>query len=261
MTTLTLVVHVLDHCKQGVCFPEQESVWPLEELGKVLNLSGLVGTLSRVRLTHEQLIQTLLDHLNVQTPAVYALYTNDRQLIMDSSTVQVRRNLVYVGPYAKLQPFPPTHQCHDIWQRFAQYAQPAQKQHAIVATGEEERRLLHQQQGRILELERELAQLKVQCKDSELGRLKSAMQESTHVIKALEAQLREAQSQQAGLREKNFEMTRQTQVSEARAMWLHEQLNLVRTRLSITAQDPVAWESALQDLVALKQQLRACQQT
>lgn len=256
MTTLTLVVNVLDQCKQGVCFPEAQSVWPREELIKVLNLSGIVGPLPS-RYTYEHIIQIFLDHLNVQTPKVYALHT-ERELILDSSTVQVRHNLVHLGPYARLQAIEPSSlsDCRHLWQVFYQHVRADSSRDLQYPRDSPE---VLAKQMRIVELEKEVTKLKKQAQESETGRIKTEFQEAQQVMKALEAQIREERQRVVQLRDKNLALARESQVLEARAMELREQLQRVRTKLSLPSQTPEALDAALDELTTLKQQLQDCQ--
>lgn len=250
MSSLTLIVHVLDQCKQGVCFPEAENVWPRDDLIQILNLSGIMGPLPD-HYTHEKLLQIFLDHLNVQTPKVYALCT-EQALILDSSTIQVRHNLLQVGPYAQLQPLE-SRDCRHLWRVFWQHVNVRRDLRAP------ESRDVMEKQMQILGLEKEVAKLKKQMKDSETGRLRVEFDEAGQVIKALEAKLREERQQIALLKEKNLTMAREAQTAEARALDLREQLQQVRNKLSVRTLSPEDLERALDDVAALKQQLVACE--
>lgn len=42
---LHLIVNVLDQCKEGVCFPEDESLWSQAELVRIVSLSGIAGNM------------------------------------------------------------------------------------------------------------------------------------------------------------------------------------------------------------------------
>lgn len=57
---LHLVVNVLDQCKEGVCFPEDESLWSQAELVRIVSLSGIAGTMlpSNYGYAHEDLHRT-----------------------------------------------------------------------------------------------------------------------------------------------------------------------------------------------------------
>lgn len=250
MSSLTLIVHVLDQCKQGVCFPEAENVWPRDDLIQILNLSGIMGPLP-ASYNHEKLLQIFLDHLNVQTPKVYALRT-ETALVLDSSTLQVRQNLLYIGPYAQLQPIE-SHDCRHLWNVFWQHVNV---RHDLRTP---EPRAVLEKQMQILSLEKEVAKLKKQMKDSENGRLRAEFDEASQVIKALEAKIREERQQVTVLKEKNLTMAREAQVAEARTLDLREQLQRVRNKLSVRTLSPEDLERALDEVAALKQELVACQ--
>lgn len=251
-TALTLVVKVLDQCKQGRCFPQAENVWPHDELVKVLHLSGLRGPWPTVG-GHERLVQMLLDHLNVQIPPVYALCT-DQALVLDSTTVHVRQSTLQIGPYAKLHPLPtPLPSCEQIWQLFVQ-----RHHHAATTTDQlAPSPAVLEKQMQILALEKEVARLKTQLQGSEVGQLRLAVDEGHRVIKALEAKLQAERRQLLTLREKNLTLAREAQMTEARTLELRDQLQHVRNRLGVRTLSPEGLERALEEVARLKQQLGA----
>ena len=249
MTTLILVVSLLDQCKQGVCFPESVSVWPRDQLIKVLNLSGIA--LLPPHYGYEKIIQIFLDHLNAQSPKVYALCT-EKDIVLDSTDVKIKNNLLYVGPFAKLQPIA-TEDCRQIWSIFLKYV------HVQRDVRPPESRAVLEKQMRINELEREIDKLKKQMKQSESGRIKVEFDEANKVIRSLESQLREERKNMTQLKEKNLALAREDQVLQARIMELNTQLQAVRTKLSIKSTSPEALEAVLSEIESIKKQLAECQ--
>ncbi len=246
MTTLILIVNVLDQCKQGQCFPEMESQWPREELLKVLSLSGIDATMLPSHYTYNDIIQLFLDHLNVQRPQVYALCT-ETDLILDSQTVEVRNNLVHFGPYSKIQKLA-SNDCRHAWTVFSQHTfirRPFVMPEPAAVT---------EKQMRILELEKEVNRLKKQAKESESGRMKAQFDEAENLLKTYRAQLKEERRKEMTVREQNMQLVRQAQVLEAQKQELTLQLKEARDKLG-----KGATTETLQEIATLKQRLADCE--
>lgn len=255
MSALVLIVHVLDYCQQGICLPEAESAWPRAELNKVLNLSGIMGPLTTY--SYPQLIQLLVNHLNVQSPLVYALYTAERGLLLDSNGVVVRDQLWYEGlstRWLRVESSAAATDCRQLWQRFAQHQQrpPA----ATTAHGGSSRAEL-EQQLRIQALERDIAKLQKQLQDSQGVRLEKEFQEAHQVIRALQEQLQQARQQTSALSEQNAALLREQQVQQARVLSTQTQLQQLRAELAQRSRSPAEVEELVREIQICQEKLRA----
>jgi uncharacterized protein YnzC (UPF0291/DUF896 family) len=245
---LTLVVNVLGSCKKGVCYPESETEWLRLDIVKVLNLSGIVGELPGEKYTYEAIVRMLIDHLNVQVPKVYALVM-DSSVILDSSTVTIRNQMVHVGPYAKIKQVDNL-ECDHLWSVF----------HAYVKTRQEyrppESREVMEKQARIIELQSQINQLTKHIKESNVGRLQSELDEQNTVLRALYRQLQEEKALRVEAHDKNLNLAMISQQSRLRQEYLEAKLQEIRKKLGkLTSSDEDLFET-IASLASVKQELQ-----
>ena len=249
MTTLTLVVNVLQQCKQGKIFPEHESEWPKTELIKVLALSGIVGHIPATY-DYNDFIQLFLDHLNNQRPLVYALKVDHHTLILDSKTVETRKDLLYVGPYAKtLDSYA---SCESAWQKFSEYSAASMPSPIVKREGDLEAEL-DRTRIKLLDLQQENSKLKTSLTNTEGTRLKAQFDEANQLLKSFKEQIDTSKKKQAASEEINMKLSREAQVLEAQRMQYKTILQKLRDKLGTN------WETSLDELMTVKRQLAECE--
>jgi hypothetical protein len=234
-------------CKIGQVFPEIESKWSFSELVKVLKLSGITGNLPK-EYTYNDIVNLLIDHLNMQSPAVYALSTADH-IILNSQTVQIVRDSLNIGPYAVLQKLQ-RNECQHIWQVFFQHFHTEPKRFAIAQITPEE---MEKKQLKIVELQSKIEKLEKKFASSHVGQLTKQMEEANRVLKSYKTRLNNETQKETDNQLKVIELNRKNQQLEAQIYEYKIQLEKIRGSLGQN------WETTLDKLGDVKQCLANCQ--
>lgn len=249
MTSLYLIVNVFQ-CKQGQVFPHANSAWSDTELWKVLALSGLEGPVPK-GYSKEDLINLLLGRLNVQRPVVYAIRT-ENDVILNSQSMEVRGQLIHVGPYATLSPLTSGQKsCEAVWPVFIKYANQQLRRFIIAKEPSEKIRTL---QIKIVELEQEIGRLKKVASHSKTNQLERQFQEATQVLKYYQTQLRQAQQAKPELEQKNLSLRKHIETLHAQKLQLEQKLQKVRQTLGDN------WETKIHEVQRLKEALAQCRE-
>ena len=202
MTTLHLVVNVLS-CKSGQVYPEIQSDWEVDQLVKVLALSGLTGKLPK-HYRYDDVVNLLLEHLLVQKPFVYALYLkNDSKsdLITNSRTLEIVDRQINIGLYANLRLLHST-KCEHVWDAFTK-TMGSQDRFIIDQQPPE---IIYKQQAEILELKQKIEKLEKQLQFSDVGQNEQALRETNKILNLYKSRLDNEKKSDSVTQEKNAKL-------------------------------------------------------
>jgi len=214
---------------------------------KILNLSGVAGQLPD-HFLYDDLVNLFLERLNVQRPAVYALST-ENAVLLNSQTVEVKGELIYLGPYAVLRNLKQK-SCDEIWEEFSHYFNSQAPRFIVMETPPER---LREKQVKILELEAKLEKLEKKFKSSDGGRMRKQFDEANQLLKMYKSQIVEEKQREIDAQAKNMELIRQVQTLQAQIEFHKETMAKIRAHLGDH------WETSLTVLQDTKTKLAECQ--
>jgi hypothetical protein len=245
MNTLYLTVNAFQ-CKKGKVFPEFESDWTRSELEKILSLSGVSGTIPNT-FTYNDIINLLIDRLNVQKPAIYALNTH-KNIILNSQTVEVSGDLLTIGPYAVVHKLE-DESCEHIWDVFFKYFHTSQRFVMEKISPEQ----LREKQLKIIQLQDKVEKLEKQLKEGNIGRLTAQFEEANQLLKTYKARIVEETQKDFDTQLKNTQLMRNVQQLEAQILQYKSSIDKIRSKLGQN------WEQSLDELAELKRRLEECE--
>ena len=235
-------------CHRALCYPENQSEYRVEDLHRLLQLTGFVIP---SQTSYNDLIHLLIRNLPTQIPVLYAVDTGEYYLF-HGRDIQLINGELKLSISHKSRPIPQNNNCLELFEGFKHHLVTEDK--TFVPSAALPTEALRKKQEQIVALEAKIRKMEMQLTPSAHNQQENMEKQKMlqHLYQQQDKLFRSYQE----LQQKNMTLLQEVQRAKTQEHLLREELQKYR---SMSERKPYEWEKYIKEIQRLQSELANCQ--